>query len=136
MDDGGLAQALERADKALSRIERALENRSTGGRDEALRDKVREAVAELHEVGLAALGEQQAVERHRPDERDRGRRRQQQRGDVDALAATMARFASAPERYGTVDASHLPTWDEHVDEVLDAYDDADARRREPTEVLP
>ena len=50
MNDGGLAQALERADNALSRIERALENRSTGGRDEALRDKVREAVAELDQL--------------------------------------------------------------------------------------
>ena len=50
MDDGGLAQALERAEQALSRIERALESRRTSGRDEALRDKVREAVAELDQL--------------------------------------------------------------------------------------
>ena len=50
MDDGGLAQALDRADRALARIERALEGRSNSGRDEALRDKVREAVAELDQL--------------------------------------------------------------------------------------
>ncbi|MBA3526188.1 MAG: hypothetical protein M3438_07435 [Pseudomonadota bacterium] len=50
MDSGGLAQALERADSALARIERALENRPETGRDEALRDKVREAVAELDQL--------------------------------------------------------------------------------------
>jgi hypothetical protein len=47
MDDSGLAQALDRADRALSRIERALESPRTSGRDEDLRSKVREAVAEL-----------------------------------------------------------------------------------------
>ncbi len=47
MDDGGLAQALDRADRALARIERALDGRPEVGRDEALRSKVREAVAEL-----------------------------------------------------------------------------------------
>jgi hypothetical protein len=47
MDDSGLAQALDRADRALSRIERALESPRTTGRDEDLRSKVREAVAEL-----------------------------------------------------------------------------------------
>jgi hypothetical protein len=50
MDNGGLAQALDRADRALSRIERALESRPANGRDEALRDKVREAVAELDQL--------------------------------------------------------------------------------------
>ena len=50
MDDGGLAQALERADRALSRVERALESRQSSGRDEELRDKVREAVAELDQL--------------------------------------------------------------------------------------
>jgi len=50
MDDGGLAQALDRAERALSRIERALENRPQSGRDEELRLKVREAVAELDEL--------------------------------------------------------------------------------------
>ena len=50
MDDGGLAQALDRADQALSRIERALANRSQGGRDDDLRQKVREAVAELDQL--------------------------------------------------------------------------------------
>ena len=50
MDDGGLAQALERADRALARIERALDGRRKSGRDEELRDKVREAVAELDQL--------------------------------------------------------------------------------------
>jgi hypothetical protein len=50
MDDNGLAQALERADRALGRIERALQSRQAGGRDEQLRDKVREAVAELDQL--------------------------------------------------------------------------------------
>ena len=50
MNDSGLAQALERADRALGRIERALQSRTEGGRDEELRDKVREAVAELDQL--------------------------------------------------------------------------------------
>jgi len=50
MEDGGLAEALERADRALGRIERALQERSQGGRDEELRNKVREAVAELDQL--------------------------------------------------------------------------------------
>ena len=50
MDDGGLAQALERADRALGRIERALDSRSESGRDEELRSKVRQAVAELDQL--------------------------------------------------------------------------------------
>ena len=48
MDDGGLTSALDRADRALARIESALANRSPAiGRDEELRAKVREVVEEL-----------------------------------------------------------------------------------------
>jgi hypothetical protein len=49
MDDGGLASALDRAELALERIERALANRPepAAGRDEELRAKVREVVEEL-----------------------------------------------------------------------------------------
>ncbi len=51
MDDGGLGSALDRADQALQRIERALAARQpTAGRDEELRSKVREAVAELDQL--------------------------------------------------------------------------------------
>lgn len=50
MNDGGLAQALERADRALTRIERALQNRARASGDEELREKVREAVAELDQL--------------------------------------------------------------------------------------
>jgi hypothetical protein len=51
MDDGGLTSALDRAERALERIERALANRrSTPGRDEELRAKVREVVEELDEL--------------------------------------------------------------------------------------
>ena len=51
MDDGGLTAAIERAEKALARIERALESREgDNGRDEALRARVREAVAELDQL--------------------------------------------------------------------------------------
>ena len=51
MDDGGLSSALDRAERALGRIERALsERKQAGGRDEALRAKVREAVAELDQL--------------------------------------------------------------------------------------
>lgn len=51
MDEGRLATALERAERALSRIERALEHRQqASGRDEALRTRVREAVAELDQL--------------------------------------------------------------------------------------
>ena len=48
MDDGALSQALERAERALGRIERALAARThqSRGREQALRSKVREAVAE------------------------------------------------------------------------------------------
>jgi hypothetical protein len=51
MDDGGLSAALDRAERALERIQRALSNRPepapTSGRDEELRAKVREVVEEL-----------------------------------------------------------------------------------------
>jgi hypothetical protein len=48
MDDGELSSALERAEQALHRIERALAGRqSSAGRDEELRAKVREVVEEL-----------------------------------------------------------------------------------------
>ena len=51
MDDGGLNTALERAERALGRIERILaDRRADEGRDEALRSKVREAVAELDQL--------------------------------------------------------------------------------------
>ena len=48
MDDSGLSGNLERAERALERIERALAARQPStGRDEELRAKVREVVAEL-----------------------------------------------------------------------------------------
>ena len=48
MHDGGISASLDRSSRALDRIERALSNREqNNGRDEALRAKVREAVAEL-----------------------------------------------------------------------------------------
>ncbi|HKC03212.1 MAG TPA: hypothetical protein VKC17_07905 [Sphingomicrobium sp.] len=51
MDDGGLGSTLDRAERALQRIERALASRQpVAGRDEALRSKVREAVAELDQL--------------------------------------------------------------------------------------
>ena len=51
MDDGGLGLALDRAERALQRIERALASRQpVSGRDEELRSKVREAVAELDQL--------------------------------------------------------------------------------------
>ena len=52
MDDPALAQALERAERAAARIERALAARSqhAGGREQELRSKVREAVAELDQL--------------------------------------------------------------------------------------
>lgn len=51
MDDGGLSAALERSERALGRIERALANSEPqAGRDEALRARVREAVAELDQL--------------------------------------------------------------------------------------
>ena len=51
MDDGGLSSALERAERALDRIDRALTNRQPAlGRDDELRAKVREVVEELDEL--------------------------------------------------------------------------------------
>ena len=51
MDDGGLSAALDRAERALARIETAIANRRPeNGRDEQLRARVREAVAELDQL--------------------------------------------------------------------------------------
>jgi hypothetical protein len=51
MEDGGLAAALDRSERALERIEQALADRkSASGRDDALRAKVRDAVAELDQL--------------------------------------------------------------------------------------
>ena len=51
MDSATLETSLERAERALERIERALESRRPeDGRDEALRARVREAVAELDQL--------------------------------------------------------------------------------------
>ena len=49
MDDEVLFSTLDRAEAALQRIERALANRQPNGsaRDDALRERVREVVAEL-----------------------------------------------------------------------------------------
>ena len=57
MDDGGLSTALERAERALARIERAVaERQPASGRDDELRAKVREAVAELDQLIREASG--------------------------------------------------------------------------------
>ena len=51
MDDGGLSSALDRAEQALQRIERALAGRRAAtDRDEELRARVREAVADLDQL--------------------------------------------------------------------------------------
>ena len=51
MDDEVLFSALDRADAALQRIERALaQRRPATGRDEELRARVREVVEELDEL--------------------------------------------------------------------------------------
>jgi hypothetical protein len=51
MDDGGLSQALMRAERAIARIEAALANSdATRGKDEQLRTKVRDAIAELDQL--------------------------------------------------------------------------------------
>ena len=48
MSDDGLVQSIDRAERALERIERALSRRqSGGGRDDRLRARVRDVVAEL-----------------------------------------------------------------------------------------
>lgn len=51
MDDSEVSMALERAERAIQRIERALAGRNgSAGRDEALRARVREVVEELDEL--------------------------------------------------------------------------------------
>ena len=52
MDDGGLSAALDRAERAIERIHKALSSRPqpTAGRDDELRAKVREVVEELDEL--------------------------------------------------------------------------------------
>ena len=51
MDDGRLSSALDRAERALARIDQALsQQRQTSGRDEQLRARVRDAVAELDQI--------------------------------------------------------------------------------------
>lgn len=48
MDDGEITSALERAERALQRIEQALASRQpVAGRDDELRARVREVVEEL-----------------------------------------------------------------------------------------
>jgi hypothetical protein len=55
MTDGAVSTALVRAERALDRIERALASRRQDtGKDEELRSKVREVVAELDELIRAA----------------------------------------------------------------------------------
>ena len=51
MDDGGLTAALDRAERALQRLERALASRPLApARDEELRARVREVVGELDQL--------------------------------------------------------------------------------------
>jgi hypothetical protein len=53
MDDGGLSAALDRSERAIERIRRALSERQpvvAAGRDDELRAKVREVVEELDEL--------------------------------------------------------------------------------------
>ena len=51
MDDGGLSEALSRAERAVARIEAALASvDATRGKDEQLRTKVRDAIAELDQL--------------------------------------------------------------------------------------
>ena len=51
MDDGGISSSLSRAERALDRIEREIARRNTDtGREQRLRAKVREAVAELDQL--------------------------------------------------------------------------------------
>jgi hypothetical protein len=51
MDEGRLTSALDRAERALARIERAATQVGrANGNEEALRAKVREAVAELDQI--------------------------------------------------------------------------------------
>ena len=51
MNDGGLSAALDRAERALARVEQALaSSKPAGGQDDDLRARVREAVAELDQL--------------------------------------------------------------------------------------
>ena len=51
MNDGGLSAALDRAERALARVERSIsERKPASNRDDALRARVREAVAELDQL--------------------------------------------------------------------------------------
>jgi ElaB/YqjD/DUF883 family membrane-anchored ribosome-binding protein len=52
MDDGGLSAALDKAERAVERIQRALTTRqpAASDRDDELRAKVREVVEELDEL--------------------------------------------------------------------------------------
>ena len=51
MDEGRLTSALDRAERALARIERTIsDTRGASNRDEELRARVREAVAELDQI--------------------------------------------------------------------------------------
>ena len=57
MDEGRLTTALDRAERAILRIERAIsEPNRANGRDEELRARVREAVAELDQIIRTAEG--------------------------------------------------------------------------------
>jgi hypothetical protein len=60
MDAAGLGSALDRAERAIDRIERALETVRTGsGREERMRARVCEAIAELDQL----IGEAEAANR-------------------------------------------------------------------------
>ena len=51
MDEGRVTSAFERAERAILRIERAIsEPKPQDGRDDELRARVREAVAELDQI--------------------------------------------------------------------------------------
>jgi hypothetical protein len=51
MEEGRLNSAMDRVERALERIERAIPQVSrSNGKDEALRTRVREAVAELDQI--------------------------------------------------------------------------------------
>ena len=51
MDEGRLTSALDRAERALARIEKSIPQANrAGGKDEELRARVREAVAELDQI--------------------------------------------------------------------------------------
>jgi hypothetical protein len=55
MDEGRLTSALDRAERAILRIERAISKpKRAEGRDDELRARVREAVLELDQIIRAA----------------------------------------------------------------------------------